>query len=236
MRSIVSLSLLSIGLFTTPFSLIQAKPVEAFTPQPLTFSAANFTITTAKTKTLQASLDNEVLSSSLTRVADYETEQFAIKQEEERQEKERLAKEEEAKKREEERQRVLAQEKQAAEAARLAEAERQYRAIAATPAPTPEPTPSPVTGSKEDWMRAAGIPEADWKYVDFIVFKESSWNPKAVNPTSGACGLAQALPCSKIPGDWSDPVNALKWQYNYVVARYGGYKGAYEFWIVNNWY
>lgn len=85
-------------------------------------------------------------------------------------------------------------------------------------------------------MRAAGIPESQWVYVDYIVSKESSWNPLAVNRSSGACGLAQALPCSKIPGDWRDPVNALKWQFGYVTARYGGYYGAYQFWVANRWY
>jgi hypothetical protein len=44
------------------------------------------------------------------------------------------------------------------------------------------------------------------------------------------------LPCSKIPGDWRDPVTSLKWQYGYVTARYGGYAGAYSFWRANHWY
>ena len=103
-----------------------------------------------------------------------------------------------------------------------------------TPEP-PKPKPKP-TGTKYDWLAAAGIPESDWKYADYIVSKESSWNPNAVNPSSGACSLAQSLPCSKIPGNWRDPVNALKWQYQYVKNRYGGYYGAYQFWITNKWY
>jgi hypothetical protein len=107
-----------------------------------------------------------------------------------------------------------------------------------TPKPTPVPTiaAKPVTGSKTDWMTAAGIPQSDWQYVDFIVTRESGWNPNAVNKSSGACSLAQALPCSKIPGDWRDPVNALRWQHSYVKARYGSYYGAYQFWLANSWY
>lgn len=93
-----------------------------------------------------------------------------------------------------------------------------------------------ITGTKQDWMKAAGIPESDWTYVDYIVTRESGWNPKAVNSSSGACGLAQALPCSKLGPNWSDPVTALKWQYNYVSQRYGGYSGAYSFWLANHWY
>ena len=85
-------------------------------------------------------------------------------------------------------------------------------------------------------MRAAGIPEAQWTYVDYIVSRESSWNPSARNPSSGACGLAQVYPCSKIGSSWDDPVASLKWQYNYVSSRYGGYQGAYNFWSRNHWY
>lgn len=92
-------------------------------------------------------------------------------------------------------------------------------------------------GNKDEWLKESGIPESEWKYVDFIVSRESGWNPNATNPTSSACGLAQALPCSKIPGKGGyDPVTALKWQYNYVNERYGGYAGAYNFWTKNHWY
>ena len=97
-------------------------------------------------------------------------------------------------------------------------------------------TSGPRTGTKYDWMRAAGIPEDQWQYVDYIVTKESGWNPNAKNPSSGACGLAQAYPCSKLGPNWNDPVVALQWQYNYVNGRYGGYAGAYKFWRANRWY
>lgn len=92
-------------------------------------------------------------------------------------------------------------------------------------------------GTKEQWMAAAGIPENQWSYVDFIVSKESGWNPSATNASSGACGLAQALPCSKIGGAGGyDPVTALRWQKDYVEQRYGGYAEAYAFWTANHWY
>ncbi|WP_297741024.1 ubiquitin-like domain-containing protein [uncultured Tessaracoccus sp.] len=121
-------------------------------------------------------------------------------------------------------------------------------AAAPTSAPTPDPkTPTATpdnppatagkrTGTKYDWMRAAGIPENQWQYVDYIVSKESGWNPNAKNPSSGACGLAQAYPCSKLGPNWNDPVVALRWQHNYVNSRYGGYAGAYAFWKRNRWY
>ena len=93
-----------------------------------------------------------------------------------------------------------------------------------------------VSGNKESWLRASGIPESQWWAVDYIVSRESSWNPNAVNRSSGACGLGQQLPCGKWAGAWNDPVAALKAQYGYVNARYGGYPQAVAFWQVNHWY
>lgn len=101
----------------------------------------------------------------------------------------------------------------------------------------PKPVATPIiTGNKYDWLKAAGVPEGDWAAADYIISRESSWNPTALNASSGACGLAQALPCSKIPGNWRDPVAAIKWQYSYVKQRYGGYWGAHKFWVTNHWY
>jgi len=98
------------------------------------------------------------------------------------------------------------------------------------------PSQAHLTSLKIRWMTEAGIPEDDWVYVDFIVFRESSWNPNAVNRTSGACGLAQAFPCSRVPGNPFDPVNSLRWQHQYVLGRYGSYAAAYAFWQINRWY
>lgn len=123
------------------------------------------------------------------------------------------------------------------------------------PKPTPPPAPAPVAktasaqkrsapaqprytggGSKEQWMAAAGIASGDWAYVDYIVSKESGWNPNATNQSSGACGLVQALPCSKVPGNGYDPVDNLRWGNGYAVGRYGSWAGAYDFWTRNHWW
>lgn len=90
-------------------------------------------------------------------------------------------------------------------------------------------------GSKSDWLAASNIAQENWGYADFLVQKESGWNPNAVNKSSGACGLAQALPCSKLGPDWSNPVVALNWMNSYV-GRYGGWEGAYNFWVAHKWY
>lgn len=93
-----------------------------------------------------------------------------------------------------------------------------------------------VTGDKASWLAASGIPQHEWGHVDSIVTRESGWNPNAVNPSSGACGLGQQLPCGKWAGAWNDPVAALVAQYGYVKARYGGYAQAVAFWQSNKWY
>lgn len=91
-------------------------------------------------------------------------------------------------------------------------------------------------GSKTEWLAASRIPQESWGYADFMVTKESGWNPNAINKSSGACGLAQALPCSKVPGDPMNPIDSLNWMNSYVNGRYGGWQGAYNFWNANHWY
>lgn len=94
-----------------------------------------------------------------------------------------------------------------------------------------------VSGNKQQLMAQAGIPESDWAYVDYIVTKESSWNPQARNASSGAFGLAQCLNKSADSLCYSsNPVDQLKWQHSYVKSRYGSYAGAYNFWVSKHWY
>jgi uncharacterized protein YabE (DUF348 family) len=100
----------------------------------------------------------------------------------------------------------------------------------------PKTIPYTGGGTKTDWLAASNIPQESWGYADFMVQKESGWNPNAMNKSSGACGLAQALPCSKLGPNWNDPVVALNWMNNYAVGRYGSWEKAYNFWIANRWY
>lgn len=93
-----------------------------------------------------------------------------------------------------------------------------------------------VSGTKQDWLSAAGIPEDQWDSADKLIQRESSWNPNAVNKSSGACGLVQALPCSKLGPNWNDPVVALKWGQKYVVGRYGSWDSALAHSYSHGWY
>ncbi|MEK8172397.1 lytic transglycosylase domain-containing protein [Streptomyces sp. M19] len=73
-----------------------------------------------------------------------------------------------------------------------------------------------------------------------IVSHESGWDYTATNASSGAYGLLQALPGSKMASagaDWqTNPATQIKWGLNYMDSRYGSPCGAWSFWQANNWY
>jgi uncharacterized protein YabE (DUF348 family) len=96
-----------------------------------------------------------------------------------------------------------------------------------------------VTGDKESLMAAAGISPGDYGYVNFIISHESGWRTTAQN-ASGAYGLCQSLPASKMASagaDWaSNPITQLRWCSGYAAGRYGGWAGAYSFWINNHYW
>ncbi len=140
-----------------------------------------------------------------------------------------------------------------AEGATIAPMERSAYDVYVTPPPEPEPEPEPEPassssnggggplyytggGAPAEWMAAAGIPSGDWGYVDYVVSRESGWNPNATNSSSGACGLVQAYPCSKVPGNGYDPIDNLRWANGYATGRYGSWEGAVNFWKNNHWW
>lgn len=96
-----------------------------------------------------------------------------------------------------------------------------------------------VTGDHKKLMAAAGIPASWFSAIDYIVTHESGWRVNATNPSSGAYGLPQSLPGSKMASagsDWrTNPITQLKWMKNYV-GRYGGGPGAAAFWRAHHWY
>ncbi|WP_095936375.1 transglycosylase SLT domain-containing protein [Streptomyces sp. Tue6028] len=84
------------------------------------------------------------------------------------------------------------------------------------------------------------VPSGQFQCFSNIVDHESSWNYKAVNASSGAYGLFQALPGSKmssVGSDWqTNPATQIKWGLNYMDSRYGSPCEAWSFWQQNNWY
>ena len=98
-----------------------------------------------------------------------------------------------------------------------------------------------VTGEPADWMREAGIAESDMGYVDYIIGKESGWGYSKWNYAgSGAYGLGQALPASKMArfGDdyMTNPVTQLRWANSYAVNRYGSWENSYVKWNEKHWW
>ncbi len=96
-----------------------------------------------------------------------------------------------------------------------------------------------INGDKTSIMAAAGISAGDYAYANFIISHESGWRPTASNP-SGAYGLCQALPGSKMAtagADWeTNPIIQLKWCSSYAQRRFGGWAGAYNYWLEHrNW-
>ncbi len=89
-------------------------------------------------------------------------------------------------------------------------------------------------------MAKAVVASDQWTCFSNIVDHESSWNYRAVNPSSGAYGLFQALPGSKmssVGADWrTNPATQIKWGLNYMDSRYGSPCEAWAFWQANHWY
>ena len=91
-------------------------------------------------------------------------------------------------------------------------------------------------GSHTDWMAAAGIAASDYGYVDYIVDHESGWGVTKSNyGGSGAYGLGQALPASKMAkfGDdyLTNPITQLRWASAYAIGSFGSWAGAYNHWM-----
>ncbi|MFH8463339.1 transglycosylase SLT domain-containing protein [Streptomyces sp. NPDC017991] len=82
--------------------------------------------------------------------------------------------------------------------------------------------------------------DAQYKAFSKIVEHESGWDVDATNSSSGAYGLVQALPASKMSSagsDWKTSAKTqIKWGLDYMNSRYGSPVGAWNFWQANGWY
>ncbi|MBK3575170.1 transglycosylase SLT domain-containing protein [Streptomyces sp. MBT65] len=81
---------------------------------------------------------------------------------------------------------------------------------------------------------------AQYNAFSKIVEHESGWNVTATNSSSGAYGLVQALPGSKMASagsDWkTSAATQIKWGLDYMNSRYGSPAAAWNFWQSNGWY
>lgn len=94
-------------------------------------------------------------------------------------------------------------------------------------------------------MAATLLPSYGWdgsqfSCLDAIWTRESDWNPYASNASSGAYGIPQSLPGSKMAAfgsDWStNATTQIKWGLWYIRQSYGSPCGAWAFWESHNWY
>ncbi|MFK3982915.1 lytic transglycosylase domain-containing protein [Micromonospora sp. NPDC050397] len=140
--------------------------------------------------------------------------------------------------------------KAAAERAKKADAaaDRKKRAQKAANAPA-KPYDGPIPSSCNEYsgnraigcalMLEAGFPIAEMPCLEKLWTKESGWNHKASNP-SGAYGIPQALPGSKMSSagsDWQNsPATQIEWGLGYIKGRYDTPCGAWTYFQNNGHY
>ena len=70
--------------------------------------------------------------------------------------------------------------------------------------------------------------------------RESGWSSTSTNPTSGAYGIAQALPPTKMASagaDWrTNASTQVHWGIDYIASRYGGPCAALQHSLGSGWY
>lgn len=81
---------------------------------------------------------------------------------------------------------------------------------------------------------------AEWQCLYSLWMKESGWTHTSANPSSGAYGIPQALPGSKMASagaDWqSNPATQISWGMSYIIGRYSTPCGAWNHAASVGWY
>ena len=107
---------------------------------------------------------------------------------------------------------------------------------------------SVVTGTKEDYQAYAYDlvlnqylwSESDYQALVNLWERESNWNANAHNKSSGAHGIPQSLPASKMSSEGSDyytnGYTQIRWGLKYIKERYGSPSAAWQHFQNKNWY
>lgn len=112
------------------------------------------------------------------------------------------------------------------------------RPITVKRAPTPEP------GSVKAFALAQ-VESKGWDYDQFSCLvklweRESNWRWNATNKSSGAYGIPQSLPATKMAkagADWrTNPETQVRWGIGYIDGRYGSPCAALVHSDEHNWY
>lgn len=122
--------------------------------------------------------------------------------------------------------------KKAAEQAKLLAQKQSIQVAAVTPQVISGDSPVAIGQSM---AAARGWTGSEWDALYRLWMRESGWNPNSVNRYSGACGIPQALPCSKIPNP-SSVESQINWGLNYIAGRYGSPTKAWAWFGSHNWY
>ena len=92
----------------------------------------------------------------------------------------------------------------------------------------------------EQMCNSYGWSQTDFECLVKLWNKESGWNPNAYNSRSGAYGIPQALPGSKMASAGSDYQTNYKTQINwglgYINSRYGNPQNAWNHALSTGWY
>ena len=100
----------------------------------------------------------------------------------------------------------------------------------AAPAPAPSPagdgtTPDGAQAIARSMMGSYGWGDGEFSCLQSLWNRESGWNYQAENASSGAYGIPQALPGSKmseVADDWTtNPTTQITWGLGYISGRYG---------------
>jgi resuscitation-promoting factor RpfB len=105
----------------------------------------------------------------------------------------------------------------------------------------PAPDPGTAQSIAYNMLPSFGFSQSSqWGCLLNIWNRESGWNYQAENPYSGAYGIPQALPGSKMASagaDWqTNPATQIKWGLGYIQSIYGTPCGAWNFELANGYY
>ena len=128
-----------------------------------------------------------------------------------------------------------------AAAARAAAARQAQSSAAAAPAapPAAQPQGSPQQIA-QGMLGSFGWSSSQFSCLQPLWNAESGWNVSASNPSSGAYGIPQALPASKMasacPDYLTNPATQIRWGLQYIRSVYGSPCGAWSHEQAYGWY